>query len=596
MMQKQNSISDVVAGHFPYFVQEDYPTFIAFVEAYYTFLNSQKLTRSLENIKDVNTSLDDFISLIKREVAPDVPVTNRFFISNVKKFHLARGSEESYRTLFRLLLKKEIDILYPAEKMLRVSDGQWQQDISFFIKVTTGNPFVLQNDFLYVAGKSAGNIARRHKVFVKKIQQVETATDIYEVFITRNYFGEISVGDTISYKGVVAKIVPTTSKIKVIYSGSGFKVGQVFNIDTPTGSGTLVKVTKITDGGGIARLQLVSFGVGYPRDFFFDIVSKSVAKPYQLIKGKSIESGDVVNENSDYGIINANTYHTDFVDSNYVGDVLGTFYSATAEEAANQTLVASLKIELGAIAVYPGYYASARSLIDDDSYIQDGEYYQDFSYVIRLDEKLTTYKDAVLSMLHPAGRKMFGEFLIDSAFNLEIQISNPLIRILIPQYSESDESFDALDHTVFRVVDVDFIGDNVKFKWSLSPEYNSSESVVTRVRINENDYQDWFIDADTDEIVFYDTPPANAKIQIRYAVRRFLDNETLQSSFFDLYKRFTETEMLAADVVNTKHVDKQCNSTIESINSSGTIQKNAYQADTAPYFAENYLFEERVNF
>ena len=215
-MRKQIRIADAVASQFPQFVQEDYQTFIAFIEAYYTFLDKQNLTRSLENIKDIDTTLDSFVQLLKREIAPDIPVSDRFFISNAKKFHLARGSEESYRTLFRLLLKKEIDISYPAEKMLRVSGGQWQQDISFFVKVTSGDPYLLQNDFLYITGKTNNGITRRHKVFVKKIQQVETSLDVYEVFIARNYFGKILVNDTISYKGVVGNIIPKTSKITVI--------------------------------------------------------------------------------------------------------------------------------------------------------------------------------------------------------------------------------------------------------------------------------------------------------------------------------------------------------------------------------------------
>lgn len=596
MTQKQTSIADVVAGQFPQFIREDYATFIAFMEAYYTFLNDQKLTRSLENIKDVNDSLDEFIQLIKYEIAPDIPTTNRFFLSNAKNFHLSRGSEESYRALFRLLLKKEIEILYPSEKMLRVSDGQWQQDISFFIRVKRGNPYDLQNDFLYIDSISQIPAKRRHKVFVKKIQQVETALNVYEVFISRNYFGKLEIDDTISYKGVVASIVPTTSKIRVIKPGSGFKVGQVFNITTHVASGTLVKVTKITPQGGIARLQIVSFGVGYPKDFFFDIVDMTVAKPYQNIRGKTISRTDVLNENSDYGVINSNDYHSGFVDSNYVGEVLGTFYSATAEDEST-TLVASLRVELGAIAVYPGYYASSRSLIDDDSYIQDGEYYQDYSYVIRLDEKLTTYKDAVLSVVHPAGRKLFGEFLIDTSFNLEIEISNPLIRILIPQFSESDESFNVLDKTILRTMTSSFINDGITQRFLVFDEVNPAEGVITHVSINNIDYLNWFTDGDDPRyIILADMPVQGAIIKVRYSVRRYLDNDTgLQSIIFDLDKAFADTHT-TNDKIETIRVEKPLDSNIESINSSGLLRLNPYESDLQPYFTENYLIEEKLNF
>lgn len=593
-MSKHTRISDVIASQFPHFVQEDYATFIAFMEAYYSFLDSQSLTRAIENIKDADTTLDKFIELLKREIAPEIPLTNRFFLSNTKKFHLARGSEESYRTLFRLLLKKEIDILYPAEKMLRVSDGQWQQDISFFIKVTAGNPYLLQNDFLYITSSIAKPVTSKRRVFVKKIQQVETAVNIYEVFIARNYYGKLTIGDTISYKGVSAVIVPTTSKINIVNPGVGFKIGQVFNITTPAASGLLAKVVKITPEGGIARMQIVSFGIGYARDFFFDITAQTRLTSSQSVFNKSVEQTDILAENSDYGVINSYDYHSDYVDGNYVGDILGDFYTSNSNEELT-LVIARLRVELGAIAIYPGYYASARSLIDDDSYIQDGEYYQDFSYVIRLDEKLTTYKDAVLSILHPAGRKMYGEFLIDTAFNLEIQISNPLIRILIPQYSESDESFDALDQTVWRVVNKDFIADGSTRSWQIFDEYTEAESLVIYTKINNTEIDDWY--TSENNIVLIQYPKAGDIIKVRYIVRRFTEDLTdIQSTFFDLRKSFITEDNTPIDRIETKHTHKTRVSTIESINSTGFLHKNPYQADTLPYFAEKYMFEEIINF
>lgn len=597
MIQKMTSIADVVASQFPQFVREDYTTFIAFIEAYYTFLNNQKLSRNLENIKDVNDTLDEFIQLVKLEIAPDIPTTNRFFLSNAKNFHLSRGSEESYRTLFRLLLKKEIEILYPSEKMLRVSDGRWQQDISFFISVKSGNPYDLQNDFLFIDSVSQRPARRRHKVFVKKIQQVETARNVYEIFISRNYFGKLEIGDTISYKDVVATIIPTTSKIRVVKPGNGFKVGQVFNVSTHVADGTLVKVTKVTPQGGIARLQTVAFGIGYPKDFYFDIIGTRVAQPYQIIRGNNIDKADVITDNADYGIINSNNYHSDFVDSNYVGEVLGTFYSETAEELS-RILIASLHVELGAIAEYPGYYASSRSLIDDDSYIQDGEYYQDYSYVIRLDEKLSAYKDAVLSIVHPTGRKLFGEFLIDAVFNLEIEISNPLIRILLPQFSESNESFSALDKTALRVVNLKFVGDSVTQRFLVFNDFAPSEGIVIRVKVNGNDYSNWLTDGDDPRyIVLLDIPAQSAVIEIRCLQQRFslIDNANLQSTIFDVNKSFSEIHAINDDI-DTVYTGKTLFSNVESINSSGVIRINPYMLDLQPYFTENYLVEEKINF
>ena len=60
--------------------------------------------------------------------------------------------------------------------------------------------------------------------------------------------------------------------------------------------------------------------------------------------------------------------------------------------------------------------------LSDAIYIQDGFFYQSFSYVLRIDERLDKYRDAVKALLHPAGMAMFGAYELKNEFDLKPEI------------------------------------------------------------------------------------------------------------------------------------------------------------------------------
>lgn len=581
-MSKNSKLRDIVASQFPNFVQDDYPTFVAFLEAYYAYLDSQKLTRSLEYIKDIDKTLDEFIGYIRREIAPETPETNKFFLQNAKKAQLARGSEESYRLLFRFLLKKEIEMHYPSEKMLRVSGGEWEQDVSFFLKVTSGDVYRLQNQYLYInSQQNQSKYRHRHRVYVKKIQKVETTADVYEVFIAKSFYGIINIGDTVNYNNVVGVIQPTTSKVKIIQPGSGFKTGQVFEISTSSASGMLVKVTKTTPEGALKQLQIIAFGVGFSRNFFYTISKFKALTSSQVVSGNNISRTEILTDGNDAGIINVNNYHgSDYATGNYVGNVLADFYSANIPEESEQ-VVAKLSIELGAIAKYPGYYKSSNSLVDDDSYIQDGEYYQDFSYLIKLDEKLETYKDIVLSTIHPVGRKLFSEYRIESDFALNLEVSNPVIRIIIPQSSQTVETTERISSTTFSKALGD-LTDSASFTHSVTRLFvkQLTDSINTPI----DDESIVFNKYITDSVTVND-----AGFDLVYRAGRLPTDEitVAENASVSVQRQATADSATTGDSINTFVVNK--NLTEELIlNNTGYLQLNPYSSNYN-YFAEDFM-------
>ena len=52
--------------------------------------------------------------------------------------------------------------------------------------------------------------------------------------------------------------------------------------------------------------------------------------------------------------------------------------------------------------------------------IQDNDYYQDYSYVLKTTDSVNVWRNDVLKLLHPAGYKLFGEVLIENLLNTQM--------------------------------------------------------------------------------------------------------------------------------------------------------------------------------
>ena len=122
----------------PEFIREENPVFITFLEAYYEYLETKqgtqlndltKRAKEIRNLSDVDDSIEEFeesffnmyASLVPRDVAAD----KALLIKNVLPLYLSKGSENSFKLLFRLLFGNEVTVTYPKSEVLRASDGKW---------------------------------------------------------------------------------------------------------------------------------------------------------------------------------------------------------------------------------------------------------------------------------------------------------------------------------------------------------------------------------------------------------------------------------------------------------------------------------------
>jgi hypothetical protein len=58
-MSIRPKLSSIVSSQLPEFIQADYPTFIAFIEAYYEYLENEVNTE-YKSLRDLDDTLDSF--------------------------------------------------------------------------------------------------------------------------------------------------------------------------------------------------------------------------------------------------------------------------------------------------------------------------------------------------------------------------------------------------------------------------------------------------------------------------------------------------------------------------------------------------------
>jgi hypothetical protein len=66
---------------------------------------------------------------------------------------------------------------------------------------------------------------------------------------------------------------------------------------------------------------------------------------------------------------------------------------------------------IGGVFSYPGRYLNDDGHISSYNFLQDRDYYQTFSYVIRIKKSISLYRKAIFDLVHPSGTKLFGEYI-----------------------------------------------------------------------------------------------------------------------------------------------------------------------------------------
>ena len=218
----RDTLSSQVPEQLPEFVRADHPTFVAFLEAYYEWMETQdqalNISFGLRDIADVDDTLQEFIRQFKEtfmlnfpeQLAIDnetgEPLDQRRIIKNIKAYYKAKGSEKSYKFLFRILFDTNVEFFFPKVDILRVSDGKFI--IERFMRVTSSNgpdTFQAVGKKIQQRDRETGDITASARV----TRAIQFQSGLYEVteFVLTEIFGTFNPPQRVEFELVEDVII-----------------------------------------------------------------------------------------------------------------------------------------------------------------------------------------------------------------------------------------------------------------------------------------------------------------------------------------------------------------------------------------------------
>lgn len=437
-MVSSTIFSTQAVSKIPEFIQDGHPLFTDFLTAYYEYLESDGQaifgTDHIEIRRDSDLTGSDFLQYFQSEYLWGFPAEiladKALMIQHIQDFYLSKGTEASLKLLFRLLYNEDISVYLPSQDILRASDGKWQ--LSKSIRVTVP-PVVTDSSNLVVSGLTSGATA----VIEFSQQSTLSATTYLELFLA-DIDGVFLQGESVQFGDSTETVIGVLSAISVPVPGSGYSVGDALEI-TGTGTNAIASVTSLTTGS-IESLSIDVAGVDYVvgDQLVFSTVSGATQAlgrvttvdgaggitGIKLISGgKNYSALPFVSVSSDLGLgaeitsVSSTIGGIKAVSITEFGIDYTTDPSVTATSSGNGDAI--LTGSVGALCAYPGYWLDNDGKLSSEKKLQDNFFYQDFSYVIQSGRPVTSYKDFLTDILHPAGLLFFGEtfIIMNLAFN-----------------------------------------------------------------------------------------------------------------------------------------------------------------------------------
>lgn len=179
--------------------------------------------------------------------------------------------------------------------------------------------------------------------------------------------------------------------------------------------------------GKLATLEIISSGKDFNNDpTLLPAVNPPIVMTLRNFPTRAFLNGELVTQKNQYGVEIArgrvdfwvdgmNILRLKNIDGKFENNypIYGESLRSTAD--IQKIYVAKIDPVIGPTSTSIGAYQSDRSKLSAVSQkIQDGIYYQDYSYVVKSTVSINDWRDFVKKFTHPAGFNLFGEVLIES--------------------------------------------------------------------------------------------------------------------------------------------------------------------------------------
>jgi hypothetical protein len=352
-------VSAVVDKQLPGHFIESETELVALLKQYYLWMESPNgVMDSIQNTYEnfyIDTADSGFIKFFTKRVIPNIPqdalIDKKLIAKYARQFYQSKGSEDSFKFLFRAIYGKSLEITYPKLDLFRTSAARWLGQHA--LKIYTPDPAIIGIKGRKLIGQDSGATCVVQSIVQYQDHYVLTVDSPFGVFIVDEVvFTEPVDGDSVVYARTVGQI----NASQIVAGGSGYAVGEQLLCVGGDGQDLIANVAEVSATGAITKISITDGGFGY------------VSTPPTFIGIAGASSG----------------------------------------------LGANVKLFIGAMVSLFNFYDDS-CFLSSSKKLQDGYYYQDYSYVLKSALPSSVYKLLVDSLLHPSGTQQFNEYIADAA-------------------------------------------------------------------------------------------------------------------------------------------------------------------------------------
>ena len=286
-MEIEKNISFFVEQQFPAIYKENGPELVELTRYYYKFLEDQTnqslhVARRFFDYKDVDTTVQSLLIFFHKKFLADLPLDENivpFLTKNILDLYRRKGTPAGIETFFSIFYNEyEIDITYPASKMLKVSNSKWRRGV-YLQMFPNNNQFdsPTGDEYTYadlisrnIRGSVSGAKAAVSRINFILIDNTRTPI-IYIDEVKGNFtrYDELITsidGELIKFGRVNGSLTDVTIDEGAPRT-SGNRIGDILNVRSEKGTGGKVIVSEVTDTiSGEIVYELVDGGYGYTVD------------------------------------------------------------------------------------------------------------------------------------------------------------------------------------------------------------------------------------------------------------------------------------------------------------------------------------------
>ena len=269
-MSVEGKLSSLVENQFPAFYKEEGPKFLAFIKAYYEYLETtgkqQDIQRNLKNYKDIDDTLDEFIKYFRSELMPEIPndalADKRLLAKRIKDLYTTKGTIDSYKLLFRILYDEDVEVNFPADQMLKVSDGDFRIDRYL---TTHHDP----RSYTFI-GKTIKGTDSQAEALVEDVKRlVAKNRDIDQILLSNvkgsfNHLEAVQLKDSPASGGYAPIVECGIRRISITTGGGQYEKGDIVDIiSSKTGAFAKAVVVDTNDLQSKVNFNITDGGSGY---------------------------------------------------------------------------------------------------------------------------------------------------------------------------------------------------------------------------------------------------------------------------------------------------------------------------------------------